>query len=154
MTPYRALLVLFLISPSIFAQNEEKDIKKVIDTFFDGMREADSLKIKSTVIKDCTLRSVIINGKTDMTQLSNTDIAEFITGVCNHRKGKTYDERLLSYDIKIDGKMGIAWTPYRFYLNDKFLHCGVNVFSLALYDEGWKIISILDTRRKSTCEED
>ncbi len=47
--------------------------------------------------------------------------------------------------------MAIAWTPYEFYVNDKFNHCGVDVFTLMQTAKGWKIMGIVDTRRKENC---
>jgi hypothetical protein len=48
--------------------------------------------------------------------------------------------------------MAAAWTPYRFYRNGEFSHCGVNSFQLVKMAEGWKIVYIIDTRRKEPCE--
>jgi hypothetical protein len=48
--------------------------------------------------------------------------------------------------------MATAWTPYKFYLDKTFSHCGVNAFQLFKSENGWKIISILDTRRKEPCD--
>jgi hypothetical protein len=67
-------------------------------------------------------------------------------------KGEKLDEQLLSYDIKIDGDMAIAWTPYKFYFNDKFSHCGVNIFTLIKREQRWKIMGITDTRRRQGCD--
>jgi hypothetical protein len=62
------------------------------------------------------------------------------------------DERILAYEIRIDGPMATAWTPYEFYVNGDFSHCGVNSFQLVKFVEGWKIVYIIDTRRKEPCE--
>ena len=45
-----------------------------------------------------------------------------------------------------------AWTPYSFFLNDTFSHCGVNNFQLLKKEGEWKIIYLIDTRRKEGCE--
>jgi hypothetical protein len=62
-----------------------------------------------------------------------------------------YNEKLLSYDIKIDGPMAMVWTPYEFYVDETFSHCGVDVFLLTKQADGWKIAGIMDTRRKADC---
>jgi hypothetical protein len=49
--------------------------------------------------------------------------------------------------------MATAWTPYNFYFNGKFSHCGVNNFVLVKQDNGWKIQYIIDTRRRQGCKE-
>ena len=59
-----------------------------------------------------------------------------------------YEERISDYQVRIDGIMATVWTPYEFYLNDEFHHGGVNAFQLFRGEEGWKIVSISDTRRK------
>ncbi|MBX2840799.1 MAG: hypothetical protein KTR26_03455 [Flammeovirgaceae bacterium] len=65
---------------------------------------------------------------------------------------KIFDEKILSYDIKIDGHFATAWTEYKFYLGQEFSHCGVNAFHLFKSEEGWKITQITDTRRKEDCD--
>jgi hypothetical protein len=67
-------------------------------------------------------------------------------------EGTNLDERILDYQIKIDGALASAWTPYNFYVNGNFSHCGVNSFQLVKMDDVWKIVYIIDTRRKEPCE--
>jgi hypothetical protein len=62
-----------------------------------------------------------------------------------------WDERLLSYSVQIDGNLAHVWTPYEFWLNGNFSHCGANAFTLAKMDDGWKIVHLIDSRRKSSC---
>jgi hypothetical protein len=57
-------------------------------------------------------------------------------------------EKIVSYTIQVDGTMAVAWTPYEFYKNGILSHTGVNVFTLFKKDDSWKIIYIIDTRRK------
>ena len=59
-----------------------------------------------------------------------------------------FEERLLGHTIHIDGPMAIDWTPYEFYVNGKKSHSGVNVFTLYKDNGQWKIVAIIDTRRK------
>jgi hypothetical protein len=44
--------------------------------------------------------------------------------------------------------MANVWTPYEFYINEKLSHIGVNSFTLLLENNIWKIVHIIDTRRK------
>jgi hypothetical protein len=53
--------------------------------------------------------------------------------------------------VLIDGNLASVWTDYKFYIGEKFSHCGVNSFQLFKGDDGWKIIYIIDTRRKDNC---
>jgi len=59
-----------------------------------------------------------------------------------------WEERFTVETVQSDGAMAVAWVPYSFYLNDEFLHCGVNSFTLLKRKEGWHILAIIDTRRE------
>lgn len=54
-------------------------------------------------------------------------------------------------NILIDGNLASVWTDYKFYIDDQFSHCGVNSFQLFKGKDGWKVIYIIDTRRKENC---
>jgi hypothetical protein len=74
----------------------------------------------------------------------------FITAVTKPHK-EIYDERITFDVVKTDGVLATAWTPYKFYVGEKFSHCGVNSFQLVKLDGNWKIQFIIDTRRKQPC---
>jgi hypothetical protein len=65
---------------------------------------------------------------------------------------EVYDERIEYNTIKIDGELAIVWTPYKFYIGEKFSHCGVNSFQLVKIAGEWKIQYIIDTRRRQNCD--
>ncbi len=68
------------------------------------------------------------------------------------QNANTLDERIQDYEIRIDGNLASVWTPYSFYFDGNFSHCGVNSFQLVRMAEGWKIVYLIDTRRKEGCE--
>lgn len=144
------ILANLLFLTNTFAQNETEAVKAAVDQLFDGMRANDSLLIKKVLYSEVSLKTVITN-EAGETVLQKADIRDFIKAVGTKREGVKFDERLSGYDIKIDGDMAMAWTPYSFYFNDKFSHCGVNVFILVRTPDGWKITNITDTRRKTNC---
>lgn len=132
-------------------QSAETEIKLTIDQLFDGIRANDSLLIQPIVHQACTLQT-IQNDKDGNVIISKTDMTAFIKSVGTKRAGVQLDERLSGYDIKIDGDLATAWTPYSFFVNDNFSHCGVNAFTLVRQNNSWKILSITDTRRKTDCK--
>ena len=144
------LLVLVFFCNSTIAQPETEAIKKSINTFFAGMKSNDSALISSTLDSACFLYS-IMQTKTGTTVLEEEKMAAFLKQVTD-LKGKNIEERPLSFDIKIDGAMAIAWTPYKLFFNDQFYHCGVDVFTLIKRNGKWKIMGITDTRRKDGCD--
>jgi len=83
--------------------------------------------------------------------LNSDDPNGFLSTIANRPADQKWDERLLDYKVEIDGNLAHVWTPYEFWLNETFLHCGANSFTLAKFDEGWKIIHLIDSRRKEGC---
>lgn len=145
--------LIFIQAAPAVAQ-ESSNVKKVIESFFKGMKLGDTTMIGQTLASEVDLKSIYIDSKTESTRIASQKVTDFLKVIANKPNDVLYDERLLSFDIKIDGQMASAWTPYRFYLNHQFSHCGVNLFTLARLDSEWRIISITDTRRKADCEPD
>jgi len=48
----------------------------------------------------------------------------------------------------MDGPLAMVWAPYHFYYNGTLLHCGVDSFQLIRTGGVWKILYIVDTRKK------
>jgi hypothetical protein len=152
----KKLLLLFIFvalceNKLLAQQHSEVAVKSVIEQLFDGMRANDSLLIKATLHDSCTLQTIQKKKDGNVT-INKSDMTGFIKAVGTKREGVQLDERISGYDIKIDGDMAIAWTPYSFYINNVFSHCGVNAFTLIYQSDKWKILSITDTRRKSDCK--
>jgi hypothetical protein len=146
------IIVAVLSVSGAFAQDSAAGgVKLAINTLFDAMRKGDSALIKTVFAKEMVLQSISKdkNGKTVIAVDSGDDFAKAIGTPHN----VVYDERITFNDIKIDGDLASVWAPYKFYLGDKFSHCGVDVFSLMKTASGWKIIYIVDTRRKDNCIE-
>lgn len=139
-----------LIAFSLFAmqlQAQEADIKKTIATFFEGLHTGDTLKIKSVCSDKMVLQSIMENTKG--TKFDHEDISEFYKSITSIPKDMKIEERLLDCKVQVDGSMAHAWTPYEFYINGKLSHSGVNSFQLYKDNGVWKIVYIIDTRRKS-----
>jgi len=139
------ILLFFGLSIGVFAQ-EEKAIKQSISVFFEGLQTSDTLKIQSVCHKEMKLQS--ITEKNTVGGLSYQSNSDFYKSVAAIPKNLKIEERLLSYNIQIDGTMANIWTPYEFYINEKLSHIGVNSFTLLLENNIWKIVHIIDTRRK------
>lgn len=123
--------------------------REVVDKLFTGMRNGDSTTVRSVFTKTAALTSISKNAA-DSIITHKGSIDGFIKAVGTPHSDK-WDERIYDVKISIDGPMAVVWAPYKFYLGDKFSHCGVNVFNLIKTGTGWKINDITDTRRKEAC---
>lgn len=133
-----------------FSQTEEAQVEAVIKSLFDGMRSKNADQVAAAFSKDAIMQTVVT--KPEGSEVGTNAVADFVTRIASTPAETQLDERILEYQIKIDGTMASAWTPYQFYVNDKFSHCGVNSFQLVKMADGWKIVYIIDTRRKEPCE--
>ncbi|MEO4007329.1 nuclear transport factor 2 family protein [Flavobacterium sp. CAU 1735] len=141
---YKLLLVMICLSFGMYGQ--EKDVETTIRTFFDGFHAKDTLKIKSVCHDKMILQSIQESPKGN--RLTEETSAAFFKTIATFPAKMTFQEKILSYKIQIDGTMAHAWTPYEFYINGKLSHSGVNSFQLFNENGTWKIIYIVDTRRK------
>ena len=82
------------------------------------------------------------------TKLSQETAQKFYISIATIPSDIKFEERILSYTIQVDGTMAHVWTPYEFYVNEKLSHSGVNAFTLFKENDSWKIIHLIDTRRK------
>jgi hypothetical protein len=131
-------------------QTAVEAVKQTVNNMFTAMRKSDSTLLRSTFAKDIVFQGVSTKNGTSSLVTDNPN--DFIKMVGTPHKG-IYDERIVFQDIKIDGDLASVWAPYKFYLDDKFSHCGVDVFQLMKTTAGWKIIYIVDIRRKDNCVE-
>jgi hypothetical protein len=138
------ILMLCLGFSGITAQ--EAEVQKAIETFFIGFHAQDTIKMKSVIADQMVLHSVAESPAGN--KLSVENAAEFVKSIASIPKTVKFEEKLLSYKILIDGSMAHAWTPYEFYVNGKLSHKGVNSFQLFKDGGIWKIVYIIDTRRK------
>ncbi len=139
---------MLLVSLS-FAQTAEAEVQKVIESLFDGMRAKNTSQIAGVFSENAIMQTIALTA--DGPQVKNGSVADFIQRIGSSPAETQLDERILGYEIKIDGPMATAWTPYEFYANGNFSHCGVNSFQLVKLAEGWKVVYIIDTRRKEAC---
>jgi hypothetical protein len=139
-------LLLLLLLFSFSGQAQKEQVQKTIETFFEGFHDKDTIKIKSTCSDTMILQSIMESAKGN--KLSNESPSEFYKSIATIPAEMKFEERLLSYNIQVDGTMAHVWTPYEFYINGKLSHKGVNAFTLFLDGNSWKIIHLIDTRRK------
>lgn len=146
-----AFLFLLLANTASFAQktNEEDAIKATINLLFDGMRNSDTTMIRKAFADKNTMQT-IAKTKDGKSAVKTESIDNFIKSIAKPHSEK-YDERITFTKILVDANLASVWTDYKFYIGDKFSHCGVNSFQLFKDEEVWKIIYIIDTRRRDNC---
>ena len=147
-----SLIVLLSIGFTTYAQTadgvNENAVKETVNSFFLSLEKQDSVLFKKTVLMDGQIwrLSNVSNPKKYDVRGFRTDISKLISK--NKLKEIPY-----RFDIKIYNGIAMAWVPYEFLLNEKFSHCGIDVFTLIHTSDGWKITSLAYTIDNTGCEE-
>lgn len=149
---------IFLILSLVFVQNicaqrntAEDKAKLMITTFFDGFHQGDVAKMQSVMAPDIIMQRTFTDNN-GVNRVATSSVESLLEAVQNRPTSQKWDERLLSFKISFDGNLAHVWTPYEFWVNDTFSHCGANSFTLANTENGWKIIHLVDSRRKESCQ--
>ena len=152
------LNAIFIMGFVLTAQGQNHDKAKdsasvhaVILTLFDGMREADSAKVSSVFHKEVKMYSSFTSKEGEL-MLKEGKLSSFLNAIGTPHD-KIWDEKIWNTKISVDGGIAQVWTDYAFYIGDDFSHCGVDAFDLVKDSSGkWKIIHLMDTRKKEGCE--
>lgn len=139
------VFVIILINQVFFAQDTE--IQLTIGNFFNAFHQRDSVALKKVCSENLVLHSISESEKEP--KFSIQKASDFFKSIAAIPLSMKFEEKILSYKVQVDGTMAHVWTPYEFYVNDKLSHSGVNSFQLYKDNEVWKVVYILDTRRKS-----
>jgi hypothetical protein len=130
-------------------EGDEALVMGVVVTLFDGMRARDGAMVGSAFHPEARL---ITTGTAPdgSPRVQIQPIDGFIRQV--GQPGPPLDEQIFNPRVEIDGGLAHVWVDYTLHVGGDFSHCGVDSIQLGHTPEGWKIISIADTRRQEGCE--
>ncbi len=140
---------LFLFVVKSIGQNssDESEIERTIEIFFQSLSQQDSSLYKSILLLDGQVWTVN-NTETKRTHR----VRSFRDDITMFNPDNRWRETALAYTISVHNGLATAWVPYEFFVDDKFSHCGVDIFNLIKTQHGWKIASVLYTVEKQGCE--
>lgn len=130
-------------------QLEEDNIEQVIDTLFTGIKLGDSSMVSSVFHHDSRIQTIYSN-KQNEPDLFEEKIITFLVAIGTPHE-QVWNEQISNLIILVDDNLASVWMDYSFYIDKDFSHCGVNAMQLIKTTSGWKILSIIDTRRKENC---
>lgn len=144
----RALSLLLILLPLSAALAGGKSPLDAVETFFTAMAKNDWSLAKPVMIDDAVLYGYRLeNGEV---RLSRTTAAEYLESAASGNSRML--ERIWDVEILEHDRLATIWTPYDFYLNGEFHHCGRNSFSLIQDAEGWRIAGVVYSILTETCE--
>lgn len=142
----KIIFSLLLLGAMQVATAQEAEVKKAVTDFFEAFHAKDSVRMRAAFHENIVLHTV--SSKAGKTKVDVEAAQDMLVAIAAIPADVRFEERLLSFQIAVDGEMAHAWTPYEFYINGKFSHKGVDSFTLVKEDGTWKILYLVDTRRK------
>lgn len=139
----------FAAAPVAGQGSDEEAVLGTVRTLFDGMRDKDGEMISGVLHEGASLHSAV-RDREGNPRVAVTAMDDFIANVVAAEAfldEVTFDEQVL-----VDGDLAMAWTPYNLFVDGSFSHCGVDLFVMTRTTDGWKILSITDTRRREGCD--
>jgi hypothetical protein len=127
---------------------DRQAVSAVVRGIFDAMRAGDSARIRAAFHPNAQLATSAMRQGAPVVQFDS--VGAFVHAVGTPHE-EVWDERLRSETVRLDAGLASVWTEYSFYAGQRFSHCGVNSFHLVRTAEGWKILSLVDTRRRQGC---
>ncbi len=140
----------FLLGWAAYGQPAADDPRNTIKEFFMAFHARDTTGMGALMAEGMKLQSMKVSDSVQF-EVAEQTRRNFLAGMQHLPDTLRIEERIKSYDLKVDGPMAQVWTPYEFYVNGKFSHCGVNAFQLGKVKGRWKILYLIDTRRKTDC---
>lgn len=150
----KILISILLLFPCIPATGqelaEEVLVRHTIEAFFSAFHLQDSTALRDLTHSSLSVQSISTNAQGE-TKISTESCDNFLKSILSIPESTKFEEKLHSFDIRINGLLAHVITPYSFYVNGNLSHCGVNSFQLFKQGGEWKIIYIVDTRNKEGC---
>lgn len=138
------LLPLLAGAVSLLPGAEEATPAAMAQRLFDAMAAHDGAGARALFTPEANLVSVAPDGKVAVTPI------EKWTDRLSTSKDK-WLERMWSPKIQEHGAIATVWAEYDFHVNGKFTHCGIDTFTLAKTNGGWRIAALVFTRETSEC---
>lgn len=114
---------------------ERKAVLDVVQKFLDTMAAQDVEGAQKIVIPEGSFYSVRMqDGKPVLHRFTNQSYLSELPGTKQRVRERVWDS-----EVRVHGRIATVWTPYDFWRDGAFSHCGVDAFDLIQTEEGWKI---------------
>jgi hypothetical protein len=137
---FQALAVLViataaLASPVDLAGQQEAEVLAVVQELFDAMATGDAARAAAVLLPDGQWVAV---GDGDGVGVPGvTPLRDFLERM--DAAGERWLERMWDPEVLIHDPIAVVWTPYDFYRNGVFSHCGVDAITMVRTADGWRI---------------
>src|SRR5690606_29019701 len=102
--------------PNGEVQDAHSEVRKVVETFFEGFHKQDSSLIYSTVAEGVVLQTTSRDSQ-GKTRFSTEDFSRFVQSIVSIPDSIAFEERLTSFSVQVNQGLANAWVGYGFWVN-------------------------------------
>jgi hypothetical protein len=145
------ILISLIAALPAAAQTKQEDDKTAVlasvQEFFDTMASRDVAGARGVLMPEGRIVSVRDQNGQAVTRTSTVE--EYLKSLGGGKQANR--ERIWSPEVRVHGPIASVWTPYDFWVDGKFSHCGVDIFDLVKTADGWKIAALTYTVERTGC---
>ena len=127
--------------------DEKAAVLAALQKFFDTMATRDVDGARAVLMPEGRLFSV--RDQAGQSIARSQSVQEYLDAL--GKRTQAYRERFWNPEVRVHGPVAAVWTPYDFWVDGKFSHCGVDVFDFVKTAEGWKISGGLYSIERTGC---
>ena len=132
------------------ATADEEAVLAVLGTMFDALKNHDADAISGTLHESFQL-AVTGTGQDGQPVVQTVTRDQFVSSIAGGQA--SLEEKWWDPEVQLRDNLATVWTKYAFYVDGSLSHCGVDAFTLARTEEGWKVVHVADTRQTEDCWE-
>ena len=144
-----AVIGVLAVAPPMHAQpaaSDEREVLAVTQKLFDAMVACDEVTIRAITVPEGRLYRLTVGADGPARSVT---LDEFATsfGKC----GRKMLERMWQPQVRVHKGIATVWTPYDFWLDGTFSHCGIDSFELMKTPRGWVLTGGSYTVEREGC---
>lgn len=142
------VLALPFYTASADEAEDHKAVIAVVDAFFAGMTAKDVDSMRKIMTEDGILYGY--RETAEGLSVINPTHSSYLDSLAARESVPV--ERYWDPTVMLHDRLAVVWTPYDFYSDGVFSHCGVNSFSMLKTEDGWKITGVVFSMEPEGCE--
>ena len=127
--------------------DDKTAVLAAVQKFFDTMSSRDAEGARQVLMPEGRMFSVREQNGQQVVRASVVE--DYLKNLPNGKQQNR--ERMWNPEVRIHGAIASVWTPYDFWVDGKFSHCGIDIFDLVKTAEGWKISGATYTVERTGC---
>jgi hypothetical protein len=137
--------------PSASSQPDprEAEVIEVAEDFLRALSARDGAWLERLSLPGGSVHAVALEAGGSLRGISSRPIENDVASI--PRNPNALFERMWEPTALVHERIGMVWTPYDFWVNGAWSHCGIDIFTLVETDDGWKISSITYTVEVDGC---